>query len=150
MCILTTNKTFINDRIQDVIVENLEDTLLLVDEAHNFGADKISSYLTLDYPYRLALSATLERYGDEEGTNKLFNFFGEKCITYSLKRAIQEDKLTKYKYYPILVELDEDELGQYVELTKKIKQFKYKSDENMKRIPDALKKLLLRRARIIN
>lgn len=149
VCILTTNKTFINDRIQDVIVENLEDTLLLVDEAHNFGADKISSYLTLDYPYRLALSATLERYGDEEGTNKLFNFFGEKCITYSLKRAIQEDKLTKYKYYPILVELDEDELGQYVELTKKIKQFKYKSDENMKRIPDALKKLLLRRARII-
>ena len=40
-------------------------------------------------------------------------------------------------------------MGQYVELTKKIKQFKYKSDENMKRIPDALKKLLLRRARII-
>ncbi len=149
VCILTTNKTFINDRIQDVIEENLDYTLLLVDEAHNFGADKISSYLTLDYPYRLALSATLERYGDEEGTNKLLNFFGEKCITYSLGRAIKEDKLTKYKYYPILVELNEDELGEYVELTKKIKQFKYKSSENMKQIPDALKKLLLRRARII-
>lgn len=76
-------------------------------------------------------------------------FFGEKCITYSLKRAIQEDKLTKYRYYPILVELDEDELGKYIELTKRIKQFKYKSNDNMKLIPDALKKLLLQRARII-
>jgi len=149
VCILTTNKTFINDTIQNVISENLNYTLLLVDEAHNFGADKISSYLTLDYPYRLALSATLERYGDEEGTSKLFSFFGEKCITYSLKRAIQEDKLTKYRYYPILVELDEDELGKYIELTKRIKQFKYKSNDNMKLIPDALKKLLLQRARII-
>lgn len=149
VCILTTNKTFINDTIQNVISENLNYTLLLVDEAHNFGADKISSYLTLDYPYRLALSATLERYGDEEGTSKLFSFFGEKCITYSLKRAIQEDKLTKYRYYPILVELDEDELGKYIELTKRIKQFKYKSKDNMKLIPDALKKLLLQRARII-
>lgn len=149
VCILTTNKSFINDRIQDVIVDNLEYTLLIADEAHNFGADKISSYLTLDYPYRLALSATLERYGDEEGTNKLLNFFGEKCIIYSLKRAIQEDKLTKYKYYPILVALDEDELGQYVEITKRIKQFTYESNENMKHISDSLKKLLLRRARII-
>ena len=148
-CILTTNKTFINDRIQDVINENLQSTLLLVDEAHNFGADKISSYLTLDYPYRLALSATLDRYGDEEGTQKLYDFFGEKCITYSLAKAIQENKLTKYKYYPVLIQLDEDELSDYVELTTKIRKFKCQSNESRKNIPEALKRLLLKRARII-
>lgn len=148
-CILTTNKTFINDRIQDVINENLQSTLLLVDEAHNFGADKISSYLTLDYPYRLALSATLDRYGDEEGTQKLYDFFGEKCITYSLAKAIQENKLTKYKYYPVLIQLDEDELSDYVELTTKIRKFKCQSNESKKNIPEALKRLLLKRARII-
>ena len=34
---------------------------------------------------------------------KLYDFFGEKCIEYTLDRAIEEKKLTKYKYYPIVV-----------------------------------------------
>lgn len=57
------------------------------------------------YTYRLALSATINRHNDEEGTEKLFNFFGNKCIEYTLERAISEKKLTPYKYYPIIVTL---------------------------------------------
>ena len=72
------------------------------------------------FKFRLALSATLERHHDEYGTQRLLDFFGEKCITYSLERAIKEDKLTPYYYYPIPVYFDEDELEKYNELTEKI------------------------------
>lgn len=149
VCILITNKSFMIDNFQSLIQEYLEDCLLLVDEAHNFGADKLSNTLNVDYPYRLALSATLERYGDSEGTEKLFDFFGEKCITYSLDRAIIEDKLTKYKYFPILVNLTDDELDEYIDLSIQISKYSYVFNKEKKKIPDKVKKLLLRRARKI-
>lgn len=44
------------------------------------------------FTYRLALSATLERHRDEEGTATLYNFFGKKCIEYSLEQAINNYK----------------------------------------------------------
>ena len=87
---------------QETIQMNLDRTLLVVDEAHNFGAPKISGFMKENYPYRLALSATLERFRDPKGTQRLYEFFGEKCIEYTLDRAIQEQKLTKYKYYPVI------------------------------------------------
>ena len=87
--------------------------LLVVDEAHNFGAKSYARLLDDRFTYRLALSATLDRHRDDEGTAILYDFFGKKCIEYSLEKAIEEDKLTKYKYYPILVYLKEDELQQY-------------------------------------
>ena len=118
--------------------------LLLVDEAHNFGAYKISNCLKVDYPYRLALSATLERNGDLEGTQKLYNFFGKKCIEYPLERAIQENKLTRYKYYPVLVSLTGDELEEYIELTKQISKAYARNPDS-----DFAKGLLLKRARLI-
>ena len=63
---------------------------MFVDEAHNFGALNLKKTLDTErYKYRLALSATLERHGDEEGTNALLSFFGKKCIEYSLDEAIE-------------------------------------------------------------
>ncbi len=148
VCVVTTNSTFMKSTMQEMIKKNLEETLLIVDEAHNFGADKTSSYLNLEYPYRLALSATLERYGDEKGTQKLYDFFGNKCITYTLEQAIREDKLTKYKYYPIIINLNEDELSEYIDLTNKIRKFRG-SGGSSDDLPDGLKRLLIKRARLI-
>ena len=103
--------------------------------------------LKVNYEYRLALSATLDRHGDESGTKKLYDFFGKKCITYDLGRAIIERKLTPYYYYPILVTLDDDELIDYQQLTEKIRKFHYQDNGND--MPDGLKKLLIKRARLI-
>lgn len=89
----------------------------MVDEAHNFGAASYARLLDDRFTYRLALSATLERHRDEEGTELLYSFFGKKCITYSLERAIKEGKLTPYKYYPIVVNLSDDELSSYEQLS---------------------------------
>lgn len=146
LCVITTNGTFMTKYFQETIRMNLDRTLLVVDEAHNFGAPKISGFMKENYPYRLALSATLERFRDPKGTQRLYEFFGEKCIEYTLDRAIQEQKLTKYKYYPVMVTLTDDELDKYYAVSEKIKKFIYQDDDEM---PEALKKLLIKRARII-
>ena len=145
LCVIITNSSFQKDSIQDLVKMNLPYTLLLVDEAHNFGATEIRKTMELNYPYRLALSATLERHHDEEGTAKLFNFFGEKCIEYTLARAIEEGKLTPYKYYPILVSLNEDEYDQYVNLSKQVAKYHQKNGE----LSEQAKKILIRRARLV-
>lgn len=112
-CFVCTNATFVSTAVQDEISKIQSPVLLVVDEAHNFGAKSYAKLLDDRFTYRLALSATLDRHRDDEGTEFLYDFFGKKCIEYSLEKAIEEDKLTKYKYYPIPVYLTEDELQQY-------------------------------------
>lgn len=146
-CAIITNQSFSKEHIQNLIRKVLDDTLIVVDEAHNFGARMISNCMELDYPYRLALSATLDRYGDPLGTKKLYDFFGKKCITYDLERAIKENKLTRYYYYPVIVSLDDEELDQYKELSEKIVSYHY--DREKDEMPEGLKRLLIKRARIV-
>lgn len=119
-CFICTNATFKNAYVQNCIDKIKSPILLLVDEAHNFGAQSVSKLLNNRFNYRLALSATLERHGDREGTEKLYNFFGKKCIEYGLERAIEEKKLTPYYYFPVVVYLVEEELQEYKELSLEI------------------------------
>jgi len=114
---ICTNATFSSDAVQEQLKKIKSEILLVVDEAHNFGATRLGALLDQKYKYRLALSATLERHRDDVGTQLLMQFFGKKCIEYNLERAIEEDKLTPYKYYPIIVYLTNDELDKYNELS---------------------------------
>ena len=123
--------------------------LIVVDEAHNFGAKTYAKLLDDRFEYRLALSATLERYRDEEGTELLFNFFGEKCIEYSLERAINEDKLTKYLYKPIVVYLTESELQAYEKISREISRCYIKTKDNKRKLNKQGEYLAIKRARII-
>ena len=147
VCLIITNGSFAIPRVQELIKVNISNTLLMVDEAHNFGAMKISKCLDVNYPYRLALSATIYRHGDEDGTKKLFDFFGDVCEEFSLAEAIQRGFLTPYIYHPVLVNLEDDELEKYRELTLKIKKYHYIKGEG--EMPEALKRLLLNRARLV-
>lgn len=149
LCFVTTNATFTSDFVQTQIQKLGKNTLLLIDEAHNFGAYNLSKTLSPNIEYRLALSATLERHGDEKGTKALYSYFGEKCIEYSLERAIQEDKLTPYYYYPKLVYLSDDEHHRYLELSKKIVKQCHKDENGVFEITEIGKKLLIERARLV-
>ena len=119
-CFISTNATFKSIFVQEQISKIKSKKLLLVDEAHNVGALSVSKLLDNRFDYRLALSATLDRHNDEEGTDFLYSFFGRKCIEYDLERAIAESKLTPYKYYPIIVTLSEEELREYEILSQEI------------------------------
>ena len=148
-CFICTNATFSSDFVQTQMAKIKSDVLLMIDEAHNFGAPYLSRLLYNDYKYRLALSATLERHNDEEGTAKLYDFFGEKCIEYTLERAIKEKKLTPYKYYPVLVTLTEDELEAYDHLSYEIGKCVVKGRDGKMKLSTRGEKLALERSRIV-
>lgn len=116
-CLVCTNGTYVTNRVQTQIEKIKGNALIVVDEAHNFGASSLSQKMTPIFNYRLALSATLDRHDDIEGTKKLYDYFGQKCITYDLGRAIREKKLTPYIYKPILVSLTDTELEDYEKLS---------------------------------
>ena len=148
-CFICTNATFSNKEVQKLLQKSKKSLLLVIDEAHNFGAISIRKLLIEKYNYRLALSATFDRYMDKEGTSELYNFFEKKVIEYSLKKAIEEKMLTPYYYYPIVVYLTEVELDSYNELSKKIKKESRIDEEGKVTLSELGKILILKRARII-
>ena len=125
--------------------------LLIADEAHNMGAGLIAKRLNdIKYLRRIGLSATPERQFDEEGNARLMEFFScnnEYTFEYSMADAIQNKALCKYYYYPHLVKLTNEEMIQYIELSKKIAKIINREDEDSQEI---LKRLLLKRKQIIH
>ena len=148
-CFVCTNATFTNSYVQEQISKIHSPVLLVVDEAHNFGAASYARLLDDRFTYRLALSATLERHRDEEGTALLYAFFGKKCIEYSLDRAIEEDKLTPYKYYPVVVHLNNDELTAYEQLSYEMSKCVIKGKNGKYKLNKHGEILALKRARIV-
>ena len=148
-CFVTTNATYASKFVSEQLNLLGKDTLLLIDEAHNFGSTKLRNKLYPNIQYRLALSATLDRHGDEEGTQALKNYFGEKCIEYDLKRAIDEKKLTPYYYYPVVVYLDEDEYEKYKDLSYLASKECHKDKNDKLVITEKGKRLLLQRSRVV-
>lgn len=148
-CMVSTNATFSLDYVQNIVRKLDGNVVLVVDEAHNFGAEHLSTALLSNAKYRLALSATIDRYGDEDGTKRLYEYFGEKCIEYSLKDAIDHGMLTPYYYHPEVVSLDEDELQSYLDLTSKISKNIKKDKYGKAKLSEYAKMLLIKRARIV-
>lgn len=148
-CFVTTNATFASEYVQEQISKIKMPILLVVDEAHNFGAPTYARCLDARFTYRLALSATLERHHDEEGTALLYDFFGRKCIEYPLSRAIEEDKLTRYKYYPVLVYLNDDELSNYEQISYEMSRCLIKDRKGNWKLNKRGEILALKRSRIV-
>ena len=147
-CVIATNATFATDDFQKYLKRLKNGFCFVVDEAHNFGAKNLSRLLPQNAQYRLALSATIERFRDPEGTEKLYNYFGIICKSFTLADAIRSGFLTPYYYHPILITLTDEELKEYQDLTLKIIKCGGASEENCNNNP-AVELLLLKRARIV-
>lgn len=147
-CVIATNATFASDDFQEILLKFKKNFCFVVDEAHNVGAKQLSEKLPKKARYRLALSATIERFRDEKGTETLKRYFGKTCISFSLKEAIQKGFLTSYYYHPVITYLDADELEEYNEITRKIIKCGGASQENIEKNPH-IEYLLIKRARIV-
>ncbi len=148
-CFVTTNATYTSSFVQEQIRKIRGNALLVVDEAHNFGAENLRKLMSDKFNYRLALSATLDRHGDPEGTQALYDYFGAKCIEYDLERAIDEHKLTPYKYYPIIVSLSEVEREIHEDLSYKISKCLIHGKNGKIKLSEKGKILALKRARVV-
>lgn len=148
-CAIICTDSLLSDYNYELYKINAENTLLIADEAHSLGSQNRSKIMQINVPYRLGLSATIERYGDEEGTNKLFDFFKGVCFSFTLEQALTKGYLTPYKYHPIVVSLNDDEYDRYMEISAKIsKEFAKCKDKT--NFSDLLQLLLIKRARIIS
>jgi superfamily II DNA or RNA helicase len=117
---VATNSSFGGSKFQAVLERITLPLLLIADEAHNLGSVRYRKLLPANATYRLALSATPERWFDGEGTDALAEYFGPVVYELGLEKAIGIGALTPYRYLPRLVELNSDETNLYVELTSEI------------------------------
>lgn len=147
-CFITTNASFVTKKVQEQIMQLGKDSLLVVDEAHNMGATNYRRCLPMGFEYRLALSATIDRHNDEKGTAALTNYFGDKCIEYSLEEAIKNNMLTRYFYHPVLTYLNADELEEYINLTHQLTKAISKKGGKIV-LTEYAKQLLIKRSRVV-
>jgi len=94
--------------------------MMIADETHYLGAKYLRNALFPKANFRLGLSATPNRWMDEEGTDVLKNYYRDVVYQFSLETAISQKFLTEYEYYPILVEFTQDELAEYTYITGEI------------------------------
>lgn len=128
--------------------------LLIADEAHNIGAPNIMSKLDrVKILRRIGLSATPERQFDDKGNKAVMQFFGcdaQYTFEYSMKEAIDNGFLCRYRYFPHVVRLNEDEMAEYKKISLQLAKF-YNIDEgSFSGVDDILMRLLLKRKRIIH
>jgi len=144
--VITTHATFNSPEFQTSVSRLTNPVLLIADEAHHLGAEVSRQSYPQNVPFRLALSATPDRWFDDVGTVALRDYFGETVFRFPLDKAIGIS-LTPYYYHPHLVSLTEEELEHYEELTVKIAMIVGHEDQKAQ---DALKLLLIKRAELLN
>ena len=99
---------------------------------------------------RIGLSATPKRKFDDVGTSlieKYFNSFPPKfTFNYSMLKAIEDEYLSSYIYYPIFISLEPDELEKYIKISKKLlKHYDFKNNVYRK----SAEQLLFQRKNIV-
>ena len=103
-------------RIEDISC----DRLLIADEVHNLGRRQFRDGPPEFFEHRLGLSATPIRQYDEEGSEAIAAFFGPVVFRFGLEEAIGRC-LVPYDYYVHRVELTEQEMETWHELTDRIR-----------------------------
>ncbi|MBU3063562.1 DEAD/DEAH box helicase family protein [Nocardia sp. NEAU-G5] len=120
VALVATNASFSSEKFQAVLSRITQPLLLVADEAHNLGSPHYRRSLPPNATYRLALSATPERWFDDDGTSALTDYFGATAFELGIGQAIDMGALCRYTYTPRLVELNGDETALYLRLTNQI------------------------------
>jgi DNA phosphorothioation system restriction enzyme len=146
--VVTTHRTLSMDPAQRSLQRSNGPVMLIADEVHHLGAEQMREGLSDAFNFRLGLSATPERWYDEEGTRSLTQYFGETVFEYGLTEAIESGALCEYYYIPHIVELAAEEREEYQRLTAKIGRLSGSEDIELEDNP-ALQQALFKRARLI-
>ena len=127
--VIVSHKTLCTDGFKDELKKFDCKTLLIADEVHNLGSEGFITDPPDFFDYRLGLSATPIRQYDEEGTEQLLDFFSPIVFQFTLEEAIGRC-LVGYEYYVHPVELTEDEMEEWYELTEKIGKNAWRQEDS--------------------
>ena len=124
--IISTYQSFVMNDFQVLLPKLSKGAILIADEAHNIGSESVrNAFRRLTITRRIALSATPNRVYDEEGTKEIESFFNDTypyTYSFSMRRAIREERLMPYFYFPFPVKLEDDEMQQYAIITRQLTQ----------------------------
>ncbi len=150
--IVSTYDSYCNKDFQQLVSQLPEDLIIIADEAHNIGSTSVrTAFKTLKAQRRIALSATPSRIYDEAGTEDIENLFNDSypyVFSFPMSKAMESGRLMHYNYYPIIVRLNEEEMEQYISISKRLMRL-YDSAGNCKD-SDKAEKLLQERKRILH
>ena len=145
LVITTTHDTASMDKFINMVKSCTADSFLVVDEVHKIGTERRSECLLDVYKYRLGLSATPDRYLDDEGTQNITKYFGGVVYEFGLDRAIRSGHLTQYQLFPHIIFMTNEELDKYNKLNKSLAiEFTAKPVDHEK-----ITQLLIHRSRVI-
>jgi superfamily II DNA or RNA helicase len=148
--VISTMKTASSQDFLDQITD-CSMLMLVADEVHQIGSPENSKALNIEANKRLGLSATPKRYGDPEGTQKIYNYFGPVLPPIiSLYDAIQSGRLINYEYFPHPINLTAEEADNWREKSKEIRReiAISNNDDGPFRLSAKAKMLLIQRSRI--
>lgn len=157
--IIGTNKSLGRDiyrRLDEEYFFEDQNILFIGDEMHSLGAPTSQYNLKLFTPnYRIGLSATPQRYYDQEGTKFLMNWFSvrtEKDIFYySLGDAQRKGYLVEYYYCAISCVLNEEEFQKFSSINKRIKNLSRsikEEEEDIQKL-ESIENLSMKRALVL-
>lgn len=145
---VTTYTTFSSDKFQLALKKVKGNIVLIADECHYAGSKAIRSKFLENIDVKIGLSATPQRWFDEEGSEYVQNYFCGTSYVYDMEDAIKNGFLTEYYYTPEVIRLNNNEYELYKNLTSKIIKLlqlgeKVEPESN-------LQNLILKRAEIIS
>lgn len=144
LVLAATHKTAASEAFRRIIKKIEVRKLLIGDEVHGLGARWFSKALEEGASWRLGLSATPQRWYDDQGTKLLNDYFGPVLFEFPIDRAIKEDILVSYRYHPILINLTHEELAAAAELGRQLALCLQAKDEEKAEL------IARKRARLIN
>ncbi|MDV7679704.1 DEAD/DEAH box helicase family protein [Erysipelothrix rhusiopathiae] len=117
------------------MINNCEvEGMVVCDECHYLGSDEYRKINLENFSARLGLSATPQRWYDEVGTSIINEKLGDVVFSYTLKEAIQNNKLCEYEYIPIIVRPTFEEIEKYKKLSQKLSIELNKKNKDVKNI----------------
>ena len=151
--IISTYQSFVMKDFQVMLPKLSKGTILIADEAHNIGSTSVrKAFHALTIERRIALSATPNRIYDEEGSREIESFFNDTppyTYSFSMSRAIKEERLMHYYYFPYLAKLEDDEMFEYARITRQLVQM-YDGNKGEFSDPEMARKLLLLRKNLLH
>lgn len=148
--VIATMQTASTDEFLAQIPANTN-LMIVGDEVHQIGSNTNSKALSISANKRLGLSATPIRYGDPEGTQKIFDYFGNVLPpVITLYDAIQSGRLVDYEYFPHIINLTAEEAEEWKKLSSDIRReiAIHSSEEGGIRLSNRAKMMLIQRSRI--
>jgi len=149
-CVVVVNRTLQSDEFKGMISNVSGKKLLFIgDECHHLRSHRLATSLPEHAELRLGLSATPGSQYIAESDDPLYKYFGAVSYSYTLANALNDKVLTPYYYHPHFIELTDDEIVVYEELSTQIAKSFASQKASLDDPDDRLKQLLLKRARLL-